>query len=95
MVVKQTNCNTIWLLLKPDLYTLSYYNNMQEVYVVKNYEDKLNVYVMGVFSSRRKAEAFIEKVEEIRDETIFEVRVVEYTVVEEDVGSWIKGILYL
>tara|TARA_R100001015_G_C4494193_1_gene70770 strand:- start:318 stop:518 length:201 start_codon:yes stop_codon:yes gene_type:complete len=62
---------------------------MQEVYVVKNYEDKLNVYVMGVFSSRRKAEAYIEKIEDIRDETLFDVRVIKYPLDEEDVSSWI------
>ena len=85
----------VYLFEKPDYILNHIIITMQEVYVVKNYEDKLNVYVMGVFSSRRKAEAFIEKVEDIRDETIFEVRVVKYTVDEEDVGSWVKGILYL
>ena len=84
MVVKQTNCNTIWLLLKPDLYTLSYYNNMQEVYVVENHEDKLSMYIMGIFSSDRKATEYIEKIEEIRKETIFEVRVIKYTIYKED-----------
>ena len=57
---------------------------MREVYVVKNYEDKLNMYVMGVFSSRRKAEIFIEKVEEKTNNTLFEVRVIKYDIDFED-----------
>ena len=64
----------------PRLYTLHFYINMQEVYVVKNYEDKLNMYVMGVFSSRVNAGAFIEKIEEKTNNTLFEVRVVKYKI---------------
>ena len=70
------------------LYTLSQYNNMQEVYVVKNYEDKLNMYVMGVFSSRGKAEAFIQKVEEKTNNTLFEVKVIEYKIDFEDMEGY-------
>tara|TARA_R100000750_G_scaffold49070_1_gene33985 strand:- start:321 stop:506 length:186 start_codon:yes stop_codon:yes gene_type:complete len=53
---------------------------MKEVYVVKNYEDKSNMYVMGVFSSRVNAGAFIEKIEEQTNNTLFEVRVVKYKI---------------
>ena len=62
---------------------------MQEVYVVQNYEDKLNMYIMGIFSSNRKATEYIEKVEEIRRETIFEVKVVKYTIDKEDLLDWV------
>ena len=61
---------------------------MQEVYVVKNYEDKLNMYVMGVFSSRRKADVFIEKIEEKTNNTLFEVKVVEYKIDFEDMEGY-------
>ena len=64
---------------------------MQEVYVVQNYEDKLNMYIMGIFSSNRKATEYIEKVEEIRRETIFEVKVVKYTIDKEDLLDWVFG----
>ena len=61
---------------------------MREVYVVKNYEDKLNMYVMGVFSSRRKADVFIEKIEEKTNNTLFEVKVVEYKIDFEDMEEY-------
>ena len=61
---------------------------MREVYVVKNYEDKLDMYVMGVFSSRGKAEKFIQKVEEKTNNTLFEVRVVVYTIDFEDLEGY-------
>jgi len=61
---------------------------MQEVYVVENHEDKLNVFVMGVFSSRRNADAFMEKIEEKMNETLFEVKVVEYKVDFEDMEGY-------
>ncbi len=73
------------------LNTLSYpveFIIMKEVYVVKNYEDKLNMYVMGVFSSRRKADVFIEKIEEKTNNTLFEVRVVEYKIDFEDMEGY-------
>ena len=61
---------------------------MQEVYVVENHEDRLNMYVMGVFSSRGKAETFIQKVEEKTNNTLFEVRVVEYKIDFEDMEGY-------
>ena len=64
---------------------------MQEVYVVKNYEDKLNMYIMGIFSSDRKATEYIEAVEDIRKETIFDIKVVKYTVDKEDLLDWVFG----
>jgi len=70
------------------LYTLSHYNNMKEVYLVKNYEDKLNMYVMGVFSSRVNAEAFIEKIEEKANDTLFEVKVIKYDIDFEDMEGY-------
>ena len=57
---------------------------MKEVYVVKNYEDKMNMYVMGVFSSRVNAMAYIEKVEEKMNTTLFDVKVVVYEIDFED-----------
>lgn len=73
-----------------DTALLIHYNNitMQEVYVVEDHEDMFNVYVMGVFSSRRNAEAFIEKVEEKMNETLFEIKVVEYKVDFEDMEGY-------
>ena len=74
-----------------ELNTLSYpvkFIIMREVYVVKNYEDKLNMYVMGVFSSRRKADVFIEKIEEKTNNTLFEVKVVEYKIDFEDMEEY-------
>jgi len=53
---------------------------MKEVYVVKNYEDRMNMYVMGVFSSRVNAMAYIEKVEEKMNTTLFDVKVVVYEI---------------
>ena len=53
---------------------------MKEVYVVKNYEDRMNMHVMGVFSSRVNAGAFIEKIEEQTNNTLFKVKVVKYKI---------------
>jgi uncharacterized protein YfcZ (UPF0381/DUF406 family) len=61
---------------------------MKEVYLVKNYEDKLNMYVMGVFSSRVNAEAFIEKIEEKANDTLFEVKVIKYDIDFEDMEGY-------
>ena len=63
---------------------------MKSVYVVKNYEDKMNMYVMGVFSSRVNAEAFIEKVEEMTKTTLFDVKVVMYDVDDEYIYEGIE-----
>ena len=57
---------------------------MKSVYVVKNYENKMNMYVMGVFSSRVNAQSFIDKVEEITNTTLFDVKVVVYEIDFED-----------
>jgi|TARA_R100000084_G_C4635061_1_gene140547 hypothetical protein len=58
------------------------------VYVVKDYEDAPNMYVLGVFSTIAKADEYITKLEERDNNTYFNMKIAEYIIDYEDMEEY-------